>query len=89
MKGATNRRNNDMVGVGDGNIIVVNGPDVGPEFDGPNHSGCGGLIDGLRWLPLLLEELDAMRTVGEDELLSNVVSAEKGRRMRDEIWERF
>ncbi|GJZ79229.1 hypothetical protein Tco_0644066 [Tanacetum coccineum] len=56
---------------------------------------CSGLTDELRWLedlfglPLLLKELDAMRTVGEDELLSNVVSAEKGRRLRDEIWERF
>ncbi|GJU07531.1 hypothetical protein Tco_1123961 [Tanacetum coccineum] len=74
-EGAMNKRNNAMAGVGDGNRNAVNMPDIGPEFDEPNHSG---LIDKLRWLrdlfglPLLLEELDAMRTVGEDELLSNV-----------------
>ncbi|GKA30617.1 putative ribonuclease H-like domain-containing protein [Tanacetum coccineum] len=74
MKGAMNRRNNAMAGVGNGNRIAVtnvNGPDVGPEFDGPNHSGMR--LEDLFGLPLLLKELDAMRTVGEDELLSNVV----------------
>ncbi|GKE19748.1 hypothetical protein Tco_1431260, partial [Tanacetum coccineum] len=91
-EGAMNRRNNAMAGVGDGNRNVVNRPDIGHEFDEPNHNG---LIDKMRWLkdlfglPLLLEELDAMRTVGEDELLSNVASAEKGKRGTNEIWESF
>ncbi|GJW54937.1 hypothetical protein Tco_0099022 [Tanacetum coccineum] len=93
MKGAMDKRNNAMAGVGDENRIAVTNHEIRSEQEQDQVNlnrdvavwvaknkrtevwavGLLGHKRQMDWLPLWLEELDAMRTVRDDELLSRVV----------------